>query len=81
MNQRSTFFLASAGLLVAMLALGFGVVAVVRAVDSSQTSSMDGMGMSMSGGQSMMKHMAPAPTAGVPNATASRGGEVLAHTV
>ena len=80
MNQKSTYWLAAAGLLVAMLALGIGLVAVIRAGDSSTTSA-DGMGMSMSGSASMMEHMAAAPMEGVPDATASRGGQVLAHTV
>ena len=81
MNQRSTFWLAAAGLLAAMLALGIGFVALVRADDSTSASSTDGMGMSMSGSQSMMEHMAPAPMDGVPDATATRGGQLLPHTV
>jgi len=81
MNQRSTFWLAAAGLLAAMLALGIGVVALARADDSATTASADGMGMSMSGSQSMTEHMAPAPMDGVPDATATRGGQPLAHTV
>lgn len=79
MNQRSTYWLAAAGLLVAMLALGVGVVAIVRADDSSNTPS--GSGMSMSGSGSMSEHMAAAPMDGVPDATESRGGQPLAHTV
>ena len=84
MNQRSTFWLAAAGLFAAMLALGVGFVAVVRADDSSSTTGgMDGMsmGMSMSGSQSMMEHMAAAPMDGVPDATANRGGQPLEHSV
>ena len=86
MNQRSTFWLAAAGLFAAMLALGVGFVAVVRADDSSSTTGgTDGMGMdmgmSMSGSQSMMEHMAPAPMEGVPDATASRGGQPLEHSL
>jgi len=81
MDQRSTYWLAVVGLLVAMVALGLGVVAVVRANDTSAASSMDGMGMSMSGGQAMMDHMAPAPMDGVPDATEAAGGPLLAHTV
>ena len=80
MRNRSVFRLATAGLLVAMLALGIGLVAVVRAGNSSASAST-GMGMSMSTGQSMMEHMAPAPSEGVPDATASEGGKPLAHTV
>ena len=84
MNQRSTFWLAAAALFAAMLALGVGFVAVVRADDSSSTTGGTdgmGMGMSMSGSQSMMEHMAPAPMDGVPDATASRGGQSLEHSV
>ena len=80
MNQRSTFWLAAAGLLAAMLALGIGLVAVVRADDSSPASSGDGMGMAMGGG-AMAEHMAPAPMDGVPDATAARGGQRLPYTV
>jgi len=81
MNQRSTFWLAAAGLFAAMLALGVGLVAVVRADESSSTTSaaMDGMGMS--GSQSMMEHMAPAPMDGVPEASATRGGQALPYVV
>jgi len=83
MNQRSTFWLAAVGLFAAVLALGVGLVAVVRADDSSSTAgaAMDGMGMSMSGSQSMMEHMAPAPMDGVPEASATRGGQALPYTV
>ena len=78
-NSRPHFWLAAAALFAAMLALGVGGVALVRADDSSGTSSMDGM--SMTGGGAMMEHMAPAPMDGVPEATATRGGQVLPHTV
>ena len=85
MKQRSTFWLAAAALFAGALALAIGLVALVRVDDSATSTSaatgMDGMGMSMSGGQSMMEHMAPAPMDGVPDATASRGGQPLAHTV
>jgi hypothetical protein len=81
MNQRSTYWLAAAGLLVAMLALGVAVVAVLRAKDSSTPTSSSGMGMSMSGSQAMMDHMAPAPMDGVPDATETTGGQPLSHTV
>ena len=77
-DQRSTYWVAAAGLLVAMLALGLALVAVLRAPSSSTGAEM---GMSMSGGSSMMEHMAAAPMEGVPDATATRGGQVLAHTV
>ncbi|GIU94215.1 MAG: hypothetical protein KatS3mg012_0672 [Gaiellaceae bacterium] len=82
MSQRSTFWLAAAGLLAAMLALGVGLVAVVRADDTSPTgAATDEMGMAMGGGGSMMAHMTPAPMEGVPDATATRGGQILPHTV
>ena len=82
MNQRSTFWLAAAGLFAAMLALGVGLVAVVRADDTSSASAAtDGMGMAMGGSQSMMAHMAPAPMDGVPEAGTDRGGQPLAYTV
>ncbi|CAN5253502.1 hypothetical protein BH09ACT13_BH09ACT13_03640 [soil metagenome] len=80
MNPRSTFWLAAAGLFVAMLALGLGLVAVVRS-DDSGTMSTDGMSMSMGGGPSMMEHMAAAPMDGVPNATAKQGGQGLSYTI
>ena len=80
MTQRSNFWLAAAALLGAMLALGLAFVALVRA-DSSSSSQTTGMGMSMSGGQSMLEHMASAPMDGVPEATAARGGQPLEHTV
>ena len=80
MNQRSTFWLAAAGLLGAMLALGIGFVALVRA-DDARSGSGNTTGMSMSGSQSMMAHMAPAPMDGVPEAPATQGGQLLPHTV
>ena len=82
MNQRSTFWLAAAGLLAAMLALGLGLVAVVRADDSSSTTAASGgMDMAMASSQSMTEHMAAAPMDGVPDATATLGGNRLAYTV
>ena len=81
MNQRSNFWLAAAGLLAAMLALGIGLAALVRADDSASASGGDGMGRSMSGNGSMADHMAPVSSDGVPDATATRGGIPLPHTV
>lgn len=81
MNSRSTFWLAAAGILVATLALGIGFVALLRANDTPTASTSDGMGMSMSGSQTMQQHMAPAPMAGVPDAATTAGGTVLPHTV
>ena len=79
-DQKSTYWLAATGLLVAMLALGLALVAVIRTDDAS-TLSGDGLGMPMSGGSSMMEHMAAVPMEGVPDATTTRGGQRLSHTV
>jgi FtsP/CotA-like multicopper oxidase with cupredoxin domain len=87
MTTRSTFYLATAAVLVAALALALALVAAVRAGDDGATSSMPMSqggghmmgGSSMSGGSSM-EHGAPAPQDGVPDATASRGGRPLGHT-
>lgn len=82
MDQRSTLWLAAAGLFAAVLALALALVAVVRADGSpSTTAAGEGMGMQMSASQSMMEHMAPAPMDGVPEASATRGGERLPYTV
>lgn len=82
MNQRSTFGLAVAGLLVATIALALAFVSVVRSGDSTAAAGgMDGMSMAMGGSGSMAEHMAPAPMDGVPDATASRGGTPAAYTV
>lgn len=82
MSLRSTFWLAAAGFFAAMLALGVGLVAVVRVDDSSSASSAtDGVGMAMAGRGSMATHMAPAPMKGVPDASATNGGRPLAHTL
>jgi FtsP/CotA-like multicopper oxidase with cupredoxin domain len=88
MNERSTSYLAGGALLVAALALALAIVATVRAGNdsdaSSTTSQMGGDMMGSSGmgsGMSGMEHGAEAPQQGVPNATASRGGQSLAHTV
>ena len=81
-KQQPTFWLAAAGLFGAALALALAFVAVVRA-DESPSSATDaiGMGMSMSGSGSMMAHMSPAPTDGVPDAEADRGGRPLPYRV
>ena len=79
-DQKSTYWLAATGLLVAMLALGLALVAVIRTDDAS-TVSGDGLGMPMSGNASMMEHMAAVPMEGVPDATTTRGGQRLSHTV
>lgn len=55
--------------------LALALVAVVRAGDSSSApAAEEGMGKAMSGSQSMMDYMAPAPMDGVPEASATRGG-------
>ncbi len=77
-DRQPTFWLAAAGLLAAVSALGLATVALVRAGDSTMS---DGMGMSMGGSASMMGHMAPVSADGVPEATASRGGQRLPYTV
>jgi FtsP/CotA-like multicopper oxidase with cupredoxin domain len=80
MDQRSTFWLAAAALLLAVVALPVGIVAVVKASDSGQSSSSDG-GMAMGGAGSMSRHMAPAPMQGVPDATANVGGRAVPYRV
>lgn len=79
-TSRSTFWLAAGAFLAAVAALGLAFVAVVRA-DGSTTSSTGDMDMGMGTSESMMEHMAPVPTDGVPEATANRGGRPLLHTV
>ena len=82
MTQRSTFWLATAGLFAAVLALGVALVAAVRADDTAGARAAgDEKGMAMGGGQSMTEHMTPAPMEGVPEATAARGGRILRHKV
>ena len=77
MTRSSTFWLAAAGLAAAVAALMIAVVAVTRSGDGDSTSSMSAMGMDMTGGAAMSEHMAPAPSAGVPDAVSERGGTVL----
>lgn len=76
------FGVAVTALLLAAVAVPIAIVAIVRAADSttSQPTSMAGMS-GMSDSQSMSSHMAAAPTTGVEDATATRGGQPLAHTV
>jgi FtsP/CotA-like multicopper oxidase with cupredoxin domain len=76
--RRSPFALAVAAVVIAAAALTVGVVALARD-DGTRTSAVTTghTGMDMSSGQGMAEHMAPAPSAGVPNATAARGGTVL----
>lgn len=79
MNQRSTFLLAAAALFAGMLALGIGFVALVRSDDAPAAPSGGGMGMTMNG--TMNEHMAAVSSDGVPEATATRGGQLLPYTV
>jgi manganese oxidase len=92
MSYRSrNFWISAAAVVAAAAALPVAIVALVRANDSTANasagvaaSSNSGMGAmsasNMSGGQ-MSQHIAAAPMKGVPDATATRGGQRLAHTV
>ena len=86
MNSRSTFYLATGAALIAVFALALALVATIRAAGDEETgataTSMQAemMGSSSMSGMSGMQHGAPASQAGVPDATASRGGQRLAHT-
>ena len=77
MNSRSTFWIAAAAIFSAALALALAVVAIVRAGDDGAPAAADQMGMGMGMGGSMAGHGAAAPMENVPDATATRGGEVL----
>ena len=79
MTTRSTFYLAAAGIFVAALALALAVVATVRAGDDSAAMPTAMAEGDHSGGMAGMDHGAAAPQEGVPDATATRGGERLAH--
>src|SRR3990170_3899376 len=70
MSPRSTSWIAIAALFAAAAALALAVVATIRASDDEPA---------MAAGSTMedMGHGAAAPTEGVPDATATRGGEVL----
>ena len=83
MTTRSTFYLAAAAVVVAAAALALGGVAAVRAGDDGTAATAAGHAMSgMPGmsGTAEMGHGAAAPQEGVPDATAARGGQPLAHT-
>jgi len=75
MSSRSTFWIAAAAIFSAALALALAVVAIVRAGDDGAPAAADQVGMGM--GDSMAGHGAAAPMENVPDATATRGGEVL----
>ena len=85
MNSRSTFYLASGAVLVAAFALALALVATIRAggdedTGSAAASTQDAMmGNSSMPGMPGMQHGAPASQAGVPDATADRGGQRLVH--
>jgi len=80
MSPRSTSWIAIAALFAAAAALALAVVATIRASDDEPAvaagSTTQDMGHGAAG-----QHGAPAPTDGVPDATATRGGEVLAPRV
>ncbi len=80
MTNRTSAVAGVAALLVAAVALPLALVALIRVGDSpSNTASASGMS-GMSGSSSMSDHMAAAPSAGVPDAAANRGGQLLRHT-
>lgn len=83
MNARSAFLLAAGAAVVAALALTLAAVAAVRAGDDpapeagrATDTTQHATGTGMSG----MEHGARAPQEDVPDATAARGGQPLAHT-
>ena len=75
MSSRSTFWIAAAAIFAAALALALAVAAIVRAGDDGAPAAADQVEMGMGG--SMAGHGAAAPLENVPDATATRGGEVL----
>ncbi len=88
--RNSNFWIAAVALLVAAAALPLAIVAVARSGDhnmsSKELSSMMGstsgsMGSGSMGSTGMSDHMAPAPSKGVKDAAAARGGQSLAHSV
>ncbi len=76
MNQRSTSWIAIAALFAAAAALALAVVATVR-VSDDEPAAAGGATESDMGHGAAGEHGAPAPTEGVPDATATQGGEVL----
>ena len=75
MSPRSTSWIAIAALFAAAAALALAVVATIRASNdepAAAAATAEDMGHGAAG-----EHGAPAPTEGVPDATATRGGEVL----
>ena len=85
MTNRTFTAIAVAALLLAVVAVPLALVALVRSAQDPQPAAAGMGGMSGMGGISsssaMSDHMAAAPTAGVPDASATRGGEPLAYTV
>jgi FtsP/CotA-like multicopper oxidase with cupredoxin domain len=75
-TARATFWLAAAALFVAAVALPVALVAAIRAGEGEAAPAAEHGGMQM-GGEAMAEHMAPAPMEGVPDASASRGGQAL----
>ncbi len=80
MTHRASVAVAVAALLMAAIAIPLAVVALVRAGNTTSESTSSGMS-GMSGSSAMSDHMAAAPSEGVPDAVANRGGEPLAHAV
>jgi FtsP/CotA-like multicopper oxidase with cupredoxin domain len=76
-TPRTTFWLAAAALFVAAVALPVALVAAVRAGEQEAAAPAAQQGAMQMGGDAMARHMAAVPTEGVPDATASRGGQVL----
>jgi FtsP/CotA-like multicopper oxidase with cupredoxin domain len=76
MTPRATFWLAAAALFVAAVALPVALVAAIRAAEQEAAPAAEQGAMQM-GPDAMAAHMAPAPTEGVPDATGTRGGQVL----
>src|SRR3990170_5893864 len=72
MNLRSTFWIAAAALAAAAIALPIGLVAAIRSGDDAAAGPTTAPMPADHG-----EHGAPAPMDGVPDATASRGGQQL----
>lgn len=71
-----TILIGAVALLLACAALAVALVAILRSGNASGGSASAHTGMSM-GGTSVSEHMAAAPSAGVPDATATSGGTPL----
>jgi hypothetical protein len=76
MTLRTTFWLAAAALFVSAVALPVALVAAMRAGEETATPAAEHGGMQMAA-DAMARHTAPTPMKGVPDATATRGGQIL----